>query len=93
MSLETWFANGWLVRHSASPRELEEMLDAAARDLADATKDVSAPWRFAIAYNAALRLCTVVLQAAGYRATRGHNRFSVPAPLLRRERREGERAY
>lgn len=84
MSLETWLANGWLARHTASAQEIRDLLDAAARDMADAKQDISPPWRFAIAYNAALRLCTAALQAAGYRATREqkHYRTIAALPLL-----------
>jgi hypothetical protein len=81
MSLETWLANGWLVRHSASAPETSDLLDAAARDLADAKKDLSPPWCFAIAYNAALRLCTAVLQNAGYRACRDQKHYRTIAAL------------
>lgn len=41
------------------------------RDLKDATEGaVSADWRFGIAYNAALKLCTILLYAEGYKAER-----------------------
>ena len=84
MSLESWRANGWLTRHAASPRETADLLAAAARDLTDAKKDLSPSWRFAIAYNAALRLCTAALQAVGYRASRDqrHHRTIAALPLL-----------
>jgi hypothetical protein len=65
MSLDDWVANGWLARHQASDQETKDLLGAARADLSDAKKDLSAGWRFAIAYNAALRLCTAALQAAG----------------------------
>jgi len=81
MSLETWLANGWLVRHTASGQETSDLIDAAVRDLADARKDVSPSWRFAIAYNAALRLCTAVLQTAGYRASRDQKHYRTIAAL------------
>jgi len=81
MSLDTWHANGWLVRHTASPQEIDDLVDAAAQDLADAKKDLSPSWRFAIAYNAALRLCTAVLQASGYRATREQKHYRTIAAL------------
>ena len=84
MSLDTWLANGWLVSHSATPREIRDLLDAAAADVADARKDVSSAWRFAIAYNAALRLATAALEAAGFRAPRDqkHYRTIAALPLL-----------
>ncbi len=81
MSLETWLANGWLVRHTASAQETSDLLEAAASDLADARKDLSPSWRFAIAYNAALRLCTAVLQTAGYRASRDQKHYRTIAAL------------
>jgi hypothetical protein len=81
MSLESWLANGWLVRHDATPSEIHDLLDAAGRDLVDARQDISPAWRFAIAYNAALRLSTAVLQAAGYRATREQKHYRTIAAL------------
>jgi|RifCSP16_2_1023846.scaffolds.fasta_scaffold69639_2 hypothetical protein len=84
MSLEQWTANGWLSRQAPSPTEVKELLAAATDDLANAQKDLSPGWRFAIAYNAALRLCTVALAAAGYRAHRDqkHYRTIAALPLL-----------
>jgi uncharacterized protein (UPF0332 family) len=81
MTLENWLANGWLVRHTASTQETSDLLDAAARDLADAKKDLSPSWSFAIAYNAALRLCTAVLQASGYRASREQKHYRTITAL------------
>lgn len=84
MSLDRWVANGWLVPHQASPQETNDLLDAARSDLDDARQDISPGWRFAIAYNAALRLCTAALQSAGYRPTRDqkHYRTLAALPLL-----------
>ncbi|MBI4520877.1 MAG: hypothetical protein HY701_08565 [Gemmatimonadetes bacterium] len=81
MSLESWLANGWLTRHEASRQEVDDLLVAAAADLLDAQKDISPAWRFAIAYNAALRLCTAALQAAGYRASREQRHYRTIAAL------------
>ena len=81
MKLDDWVANGWLARHQASPRETDDLIEAARRDLADARKDLSPAWRFAIAYNAALRLATAALQAAGYRASREQKHYRTIAAL------------
>lgn len=81
MSLTDWMANGWLVRHQATQGETADLIEAARRDLADARKDISPSWRFAIAYNAALRLATAALQAAGYRATRDQKHYRTIAAL------------
>jgi len=74
-------ANGWLTRHEATPRDTADLIDAARRDLADARKDIAPAWRFAIAYNAALRLGTAALQTAGYRATRDQKHYRTIAAL------------
>jgi hypothetical protein len=66
MSLQQWVDNGWLRPHQTSPREIEDLLAIVKRDLADAQGDISADWRFGIAYNASLKLCTILLYASGY---------------------------
>jgi uncharacterized protein (UPF0332 family) len=81
MSLEAWASNGWLVAHAVSPSEIRDLLSAAEADLLDARKDLSPAWRFAIAYTAALRLCSAVLHAAGYRASREQKHYRTIAAL------------
>lgn len=62
MSLKQWAANGWLKPHKTSRQEIENLLGIVRRDLEDASAHaISADWRFGIAYNAALKLCTVLL--------------------------------
>jgi hypothetical protein len=70
MSLRDWSESGWLRSHTTSRQEIERLLGIVQRDLADAMGDISADWRFGIAYNAALRLCTILLYAEGYRPER-----------------------
>jgi hypothetical protein len=54
MTLSNWASNGWLKQHNTSRQEIENLLAMVERDLADArTADLSADWRFGIAYNAA----------------------------------------
>lgn len=67
MNLKQWADNGWLRPHQTSPREIQELLAIVKRDLADAAGNISADWQFGIAYNAALKLCTVLVPASGYR--------------------------
>jgi hypothetical protein len=63
--------NGWLVEHATSPQEVADLLGVCDRDLLDCrTAGLSADWRFAIAYNAALQAATAALAVAGYRAAR-----------------------
>jgi hypothetical protein len=67
MSLQSWANNGWLRPHQTSPQEIKDLLAIVDRDLADAHGDISADWRFGIAYNAALKLCTILVHASGFR--------------------------
>jgi len=68
MSLEQWTKNGWLRTHKTSAREIADLLAIVDRDLKDAAAgDISTDWKFGIAYNAALKLCTILLHASGYR--------------------------
>ena len=68
MTLQHWADNGWLKAHQTSAQEIAQLLEIVERDLADAgSRELSDDWRFGIAYNAALKLCTVLLYAAGYR--------------------------
>lgn len=84
MSLKQWAANGWLKPHQTSPREVQDLLSIVKRDLADAEGDISADWRFGIACNATLKLCTILLYASGYRAEKNlqHYRTLQAMPLI-----------
>jgi len=84
MSLSQWANNGWLRPHQTSAKEVQDLLAIVQRDLADAEGDISADWRFGIAYNAALKLCTIVLYASGYRPekTLQHYRTLQALPLI-----------
>jgi len=71
MTLKQWAANGWLRDHRSSAEEIGNLLAIVERDLKDAAEGIiSADWRFGIAYNAALKLCTILLYAEGYKAER-----------------------
>jgi hypothetical protein len=66
------------------------------RDLTDARQEpISADWRFGIAYNAALKLCTVLLYAEGYRAERdlAHYRTLQALPLILGSKYKADAAY
>ena len=67
MSLQDWHRFGWLKPHETSLQELGNLLAIADRDIADAgSAELSADWRFGIAYNAALKLSTMMLYDAGF---------------------------
>jgi hypothetical protein len=82
--LQKWLEYGWLRSHQPSRKEISALLRIIDRDLQDATGDISADWRFGIAYNAALKLCTILLYAEGYRPekTLQHFRTIQSLPLI-----------
>jgi hypothetical protein len=85
MTLKQWAANGWLKEHLTSTQEIGNLLAIVDRDLKDAGEGgISEDWRFGIAYNAALKLCTVLLYAEGYKAERTlqHYRTIQALPLI-----------
>jgi hypothetical protein len=81
MSLKQWADNGWLRPHETSRQEIADLLAIVARDLGDAERDISADWRFGIAYNAALKLCTILLHASGYRPEKALQHYRTIAAL------------
>ncbi len=70
MGLQQWLEHGWLRAHKTSRVEIENLLQIVNRDMEDAESDISTDWRFGIAYNAALKLCTILLYAEGFRPER-----------------------
>lgn len=72
------------------------MLAIVDRDLADArTARLSSDWQFGIAYNAALKLCTILLYAEGYRPERmlAHYRTLQALPLILGDDRKDDASY
>ena len=84
MSLRPWVDSGWPRVHQTSPQEIAGLLAIVDRDLSDAIGPISADWQFGIAYNAALKLCTVLLHSSGYcvEATLQHYRTIAAIPLI-----------
>jgi hypothetical protein len=83
--LVQWQNNGWLRPHATDREEIGNLLSIAHRDLSDAqSHEISDDWRFGIAYNAALKLCTALLYAEGYRPThaQAHYRALQSLPLI-----------
>jgi uncharacterized protein (UPF0332 family) len=95
MSLQKWLEYGWLRSHKTSRKEISDLLRITDRDLQDATGDISADWRFGIAYNAALKLCTILIYAEGYRPekTLQHYRTIQALPLILRSHHEVDAKY
>ena len=96
MTLRSWEANGWLRSHQTSRQEIADLFRIVERDLHDAaTNALSADWRFGIAYNAALKLCTCLLSASSYRAEKNlqHYRTIQALPLILGAKRKGDADY
>ena len=59
---------GQLAREESSQREIDELFLIVDRDLKDCQAEfLSEDWQFGIAYNAALKLATILIRAHGYR--------------------------
>lgn len=96
MTLRRWLEYGWLRPHRSSREEVRHLLAIVERDLESARIAGLAPdWRFGIAYNAVLKLCTVLLHASGYRAGRelAHKRTVDALPLVLGENHASEAVY
>jgi len=81
VSLKQWADNGWLKPHRTSRKEISSLLNIVKRDLNDAQRDISSDWRFGIAYNAALKLCRILLSAEGYRPSHELQHYRTLAAL------------
>jgi hypothetical protein len=82
MSLREFERKGWIRPHTTSRQEIQDLLSIVTRDLQDAeVKELSADWRFGIAYNAALKLCTILLYTQGYRSGSGSHHMRVISTL------------
>lgn len=96
MSLENWAKNGWLRSHKTSSQETQNLLAIVERDLEDARQsNLSPDWRFGIAYNAALKLCTILLYSSGYRPEKSlaHYRTLQALPLILGEKWQDDASY
>lgn len=85
MSLSDWEKNGWLRTHKPTKEEMSNLFEIVDRDLGDAkAKDLSDDWKFGIAYNAVLKLCTILLHSSGYRPEKNlaHYRTLQALPLI-----------
>ena len=84
MTLEQWLSNSWLRSHKTSSEEIHNLMLIVDRDLKDTVKSISDDWRFGIAYNAALKLCTILLYAEGYKAESNlqHYRTIQALPMI-----------
>jgi uncharacterized protein (UPF0332 family) len=97
MSLQHWLTNSWLQRHKTSPEEIRDLWLVVERDLKDATTEgLSDDGQYRSAYNASLKLCTILLYAEGYASGKGqgsHVRPISAMPLILGEERRRDADY
>lgn len=96
MSLEQWLKFGWIKTHKTSKQEIDALFEMIERDLIDSKESsVSNDWKFGIAYNAALKLCTILLNASGYRvnSTSAHHYTISAMPLILGDEKKPDAAY
>ena len=95
MTLKKWAENGWLRQHTTSRKEVSDLLKIVQRDLKDAGGALSSDWKFGIAYNAALKLCTILLHVEGYKSERNlqHYRTIQALPLILGSAKKGDAQY
>jgi hypothetical protein len=95
MRLQQWKTNGWLQAHQTTPAQIADLLAIVDRDLEDSMRDLSPDWQFGIAYNAALKLCTILLYASGYRPEKNlaHYRTLAALPLILGDERKDDADY
>ena len=84
MSLQDWAKAGWLRAHKPDRKQIADLFGIVDRDLADAARGLSPDWQFGIAYNAVLKLCTILLYAEGWRPEKNlaHYRTLQALPLI-----------
>ena len=96
MSLDDWAKNGWLREHRTTRAQIADLFAIVTRDLEDAkTARLSVDWQFGISYNAALKLCTILLYAQGYRPEKAlaHYRTLQALPLVLGDERKSDADY
>ena len=96
MSLLDWSKAGWLRPHQTSRQQITVLFAIVDRDLEDAARGLSPDWQFGIAYNAALKLCTILLYAEGYKPAKGtlaHFRVLSALPQILGAERQGDADY
>jgi len=95
MRLQQWKDNGWLQVHQTTPAQIGDLLAIVERDLEDSMRELSPDWQFGIAYNAALKLCTILLYASGYRPEKNlaHYRTLAALPIILGNERKNDADY
>jgi hypothetical protein len=84
MSLMAWRNAGWIRPHKSTPEEIRDLFGIVDTQLSDAAStSISADSRHYIAYNAALKLCAILLYAEGYRPEKGKGSHQLAIDSVR----------
>jgi uncharacterized protein (UPF0332 family) len=79
MSYDRLLKQGLIKQYTASPREIQQLLSVAARDLNASARNLSEDpdWAFTMAYNAVLQASRALMLAEGYRPRGGEQHATV----------------
>ena len=96
MTIEKFLKKGILVNEPTSPEEIKDLFLIVERDFTDsASSDISYDWQFGIAYNAALKLATILVRASDLRVKgQGHHMNVIAAiPYILGEEKKVDSEY
>ena len=89
MTINSLLERGVIERRDFSEKELTDLFDIVERDLGDSKAgDLSLDWKFGIAYNAALKLATIIVRGSSLRVKSGShhmNTIALPPVILGEE--------
>ena len=82
MTINSLLERGLIERRDFSEKEISDLFDIVERDLNDSnTGDLSLDWKFGIAYNAALKLATILVRGSSLRVKSGSHHMNTIALL------------
>jgi hypothetical protein len=96
MSIDNLLSRGILEKRKSSREEIQDLMNIVNRDIKDSeASEVSYDWQFGIAYNAALKLATILVRGADYRVKGGSHHMNTISmiPLILGKDREDDRDY
>ena len=85
MSIDKFLERGLLEKRASSKEEINNLLSIVDRDIKDSeVEGISYDWQFGIAYNAALKLASILVRGAGFRVKGGSHHMNTIAiiPLI-----------
>ena len=96
MTIDDLLRKGIIEKRLSSKQELQDLLNIVERDISDSkASDVSFDWQFGIAYNAALKLATILVRGSNFRVKSGghHMNTILMIPLILGEKMKDDSEY